>query len=221
MPGCYPEAVAIRRRLIVRRMISHRHRCIFAHVPKTGGKAVLSAFDLPMLGRDYDGRRVEIEEPYGHHSLQNYAGRTEFAYFKFAFVRNPWDRLVSAFAYLMGGGCNDDDARFRDKHLSQFGGDFSAFVRRLPQLIEEAPHFRPQIEWLCDRDGKILTNFLGRFERLQTDFSVVAEQLNIPGRLPVLNASVHRPYREYYDDRTRDIVAAAYRSDIRAFGYEF
>jgi hypothetical protein len=201
-------------------MISHQHRCIFTHVPKTAGKAVLSAFGLPMLNRDYDGSLQHIVNPYGHERLSRYRGCPEFRYFKFAFVRNPWDRLVSAFFYLDAGGCNEFDERFRATHLARYGGDFAAFVGDFGQHVG-AQHFRPQTDWLCDAAGSLLPDFVGRFEAIDRDFAIVAQRLSVPARLPALNGSVHRPYREHYDAVAREIVARTYRSDIEAFGYEF
>jgi hypothetical protein len=201
-------------------MISHKHRCVFTHVPKTGGKAILSAFGLPLKGSSYAGDLPHIASPYGHEPLAEHRKTDHFRYFKFAFVRNPWDRLVSAFFYLDAGGCNEYDAAFRDSHLARYGGSFRAFVRDLPRHVEAA-HFAPQMRWLTDGRGNLLTDFIGRFENIDRDFSDVAARLGLPPELPVLNRSNHRHYREYYDAATREIAAQFYRRDIEAFAYEF
>lgn len=201
-------------------MISHKHRCIFTHVPKSAGKSILAAFGLPMLARQYDNSLSYIEAPYGHLPLSRHWGGPEFAYFKFAFVRNPWDRLVSAFHYLDDGGCNRVDAAFRDAYLARYHGDFAAFVHDLGYFVP-AQHFRPQVYWLCDTSGALLANFVGRYERLVEDFALVAERLSLPSALPRLNPSEHAHYREYYDQRTCAIVANIYRNDIQTFGYDF
>ena len=65
-------------------------------------------------------------------------------------------------------------------------------------------------------------DFVGRFERLQGDFARVCTRLGLPVReLPKLNESPHGPYRDYYDERTRAIVADLSRADVAAFGYTF
>ena len=201
-------------------MISHRHHCIFTHVPKTAGKSMLAKFGLPMLARDYDGALEYVEQAYGHQRLADLCQHPAFGYFKFAFVRNPWDRLVSAFFYLDAGGCNGFDQALRQKHLARYSGDFSAFVHEL-DLHVDVLHFRPQCDWLCDTEGRLLTDFIGRHETLHEDFTTVAERLKLGPELPCLNASCHRPYREYYDHDTRMIVRHVYRRDIDTFSYQF
>ena len=64
-------------------------------------------------------------------------------------------------------------------------------------------------------------DFVGRFERLESDFRRICETLGIDATLPSLNVSQRRPYREYFDDESRRIVATRYRDDIETFGYEF
>lgn len=202
-------------------MISHRHRCLFTHVPKTGGKSVLAAFGLPMLGSDYDGGLTYIEQPYGHHPLKEMVETDAFGYFKFAFVRNPWDRLVSAFFYLDAGGCNRFDAEFRSRHLARYHGDFGRFVDDLERLIQHQ-HFRPQADWICGSDGGPLLDFLGRFESIEADFKHIARRIGLDApRLSRLNESAHATYQSYYDAARRDRVAALYEADIETFGYDF
>ena len=131
-------------------MISHDHRCIFTHVPKTAGKSVRYLFGLPEFEHDYkpDGRRIEYG--FGNRRLFEFVNEKYFSeYFKFAFVRNPFDRIVSAYFYLENGGCNEVDKRFREEHLAPYKGDFGAFVEDLSRLLT-ASHFQPQVVWVCD-----------------------------------------------------------------------
>ena len=142
-------------------------------------------------------------------------------YFKFTFVRNPWDRTASFYRFLG-----------YDRRCS-----FSRFVRfHLPRLLERKDWFLcPQVDYLYDRDDKLLVDFVGRFEQLADDFRLVCQQLNIPGAtLPHVNDSRHgmqditrwlrrrpRPYREMFDSRSRTVVARLYGADIDAFKYGF
>lgn len=201
-------------------MISDLHRCLYVHVPKTAGKSVLAAFGLPMLGQNYTRPLPHIRDPYGHRSLASQAGDPAFGYFKFGFVRNPWDRLVSAFFYLDAGGCNAFDQAYRAAHLAVYGGDFLAFAANLERHLGAA-HFRPQVDWLCDAEGQVLADFVGRYERLDQDFARVARRLSLPAELARLNGSLHQPYATHYDARAKARVAALYADDIRVFGYAF
>jgi hypothetical protein len=71
-------------------------------------------------------------------------------------------------------------------------------------------------------NGKIAVNFIGRLENAQADFDHVCDKIRIPRQtLPRLNTTKHRPYWEYYDDESREIVADVFSEEIETFGYEF
>lgn len=184
---------------------------IFVHVPKSAGTSVA----LSMFG----------ELPY-HYTASQYRvifGRRTFnSYFKFAFVRNPWDRLYSAYRYLKAGGWNDNDkAWFRDNvsHLPSFDHFVNDWLSQ--DHLHAHMHFRPQYEFICDRRGRVLVDYLGYFETLSDDFNIVAEKIGSEARLAHRNASPRDDYRRAYTPETRQIVAQLYARDIELFGYGF
>jgi hypothetical protein len=203
-------------------MIAHDRRFIFTHVPKAAGKSIRFLLGLPEFAHQFKSDSQNIEYGFGHYPLADFADRDYFhAYFKFAFVRNPYDRLVSAFAYLNSGGCNAVDQMFFEKYLRIYDNNFAAFAEDLPQLLT-AQHFRPQVFWLCNAGGALLTDFVGRYENLEHDLDVIAKRLELSfAPPPVINASRHAPYRSYYDDATRRRVALAYAEDLERFKYRF
>ena len=147
------------------------------------------------------------------------------ALFKFTIVRNPWDRLVSAYLFLKAGGVNDSDRRWSEKHLSRFG-DFEEFVLRwvTPANVGRSLHLRPQVEFLCRPARDVpLVDYVGYFENLQADFAAIVTKLGIEATLAKINTTATRrdDYRSYYSGRTREIVQQVYRDDIAAFGYDF
>jgi hypothetical protein len=94
-------------------------------------------------------------------------------------------------------------------------------VDDLERLIAHQ-HFRPQSHWVCNDNGQLLVDFVGRFESMETDFGHVAERLGLARtNLPELNSSVHAAYTTYYDFARRDRVASLYEEDIVRFGYDF
>ena len=66
-------------------------------------------------------------------------------------------------------------------------------------------------------------NFIGRYENLEEDFLKVQWEIGIrePIELPHYNPGDHRPYQEYYDDKTRGMVAEMYKEDIERYEYTF
>ncbi len=190
------------------------HHCMFVHIPKCAGVSICKSLFGNLAG--------------GHTNIKKYQlifSKAEFdRYFKFAFVRNPWDRLVSAFFFLRRGGFNESDRKWAREKLDQFQ-DFGSFVRKWVNRdnVSSWRHFVPQHKYVCSTDGKLLVNFVGRFENLEEDFSYVSRRINAESALRVANRTASRKasYAEYYSDETRRIVADVYREDIDLFGYRF
>jgi Sulfotransferase family len=87
--------------------------------------------------------------------------------------------------------------------------------------IHPSPH-RYQLDWFVDPHGNLLADFIGRFERLEEDWTFVAQKLGITEKLPHRRANPRaRHYTEYYTPRTRNVIATRFKVDIDQFGYEF
>lgn len=188
-----------------------RHQCIFVHITKTAGTSIaLSLFQ---------------ELPY-HYTAIDYRvffGKRDFnRYFKFAFVRNPWARTLSAYQYLNTGGWNENDRSWAQTHLKRYK-TFEHFVneRLTAGTLPEHIHFKPQHEFVTDRRGNLLLDHLGYNETIQLDFQVVADRLGLPATLKHTNASKSSDYRTEYTPSMHDIVASVYKTDIDLFGYDF
>lgn len=185
------------------------HRAIFVHIPKTGGSSVAQA----LFG---ESRHVPYFE-YEHASPGKFK-----RFFKFSFVRNPWDRLVSTFFFLKSGGMNEMDRRFATEQLAAYDG-FAAFVGGwlTRENIWSWVHFRPQHYFVCDADLRPRMDFVGRMETIDADFRTVSTRLGIEAELKWTNRGNHRHYAEYYSHELRERVAAVYADDIATFGYKF
>jgi len=142
----------------------------------------------------------------------------------FTFVRNPWDRLHSAYRFLRKGGVNEWDRRFFDANLAQFS-DFNDFVHKWvnPRNVWGFVHFYPQWYFVYEPCGRKLVDYVGRYESIDSDFRHVAESIGRPSaRLTPRNVTGPRmSYQETYDHESRRIVEQVYRRDIEIFGYAF
>ena len=205
-------------------MISHKHKFLSIRIPKTASTSVTTAlnsyFDIKGTGdREsvyYYHTKAELIKD--HFVSENWDYNS---YFKFAFVRNPFARIVSAFFYL-----RNTELRFRcDRQVRNELGllkmDFKQFVKE--KLLDTSyMHFNQIIGksiMSCDLDK---FDFIGKTENMQTDCDEICDLIKRPKRvLPYTNESKHKHYTEYYDDETRQIVAGKYAKDIEMFGYEF
>lgn len=206
-------------------IVSHTHKFVFAAVPKTGTHSVRQAL-RDHLGQE-DAEQVGLfvnkrfpwqelaEIKHGHLSLQQlrpHLGEDDFnTYFKFAFVRNPYDRFVSYCAFM-----TRDTPHFK-----------TAPQNVMRYFLFEAPRedhilFRPQNELLVNDEGRLLTDYVGRVEEMQASYDTICERIGIPSAtLGKVNSSERGDYRSYYTDELRAGVEARYGKDIELFGYGF
>ncbi len=152
--------------------------------------------------------------------------------YSFAFVRNPWDRLVSCYRDKIGGEVSDF-THFGKSGVARCLERFDTFRADMPfadfvQAVAAIPdpdadeHFRSQADYLTDHDDRIIVDFIGRYENLQADFAKVARRLKLPIQvLPRLQSAPSRRYADFYDTNTQALVAARYARDIALFNYSF
>lgn len=204
-------------------MINHRHQFVFVHVNKCAGQSVRRA--LPRGTR-------------GHNTIQHYLEliekkkRDPADYFKFTIVRNPWDKVVSFYHYhrrrnwdIFPWDANDAPGfrEFIEKLFVENDGVLAVNIFR-GRSGESTHHLRLRnsLDWVSDQEGNILVDFIGRVETLQADFDEVCDRIGLKRRsLPHANRSSHTPYHEYYDERSREIVAERFSKDIEYLGYRF
>lgn len=187
---------------------------VFVHIPKTAGIAV---------GMSLYGRKSG-----DHRTIRDYElcfCRSDFdSFFKFAFVRNPWDRLFSAYSFLRRGGRNEHDAAWAKRHLVRYEG-FDEFVRGWvkEENIRRGLHFRPQLDFLRSSGDRIEVDYVGYFERIDEDYEEIRRRIGTGGPLEAANVTKGRKkdYRDFYDQESKAIVANVYRQDIETFGYTF
>lgn len=192
-----------------------KNRIIFIHVPKVAGHGLLNS-----LGINYNP----------HMNLYKYEldDKEKFnKYFKIGFVRNPWDRLVSAFFYLKQGGNGKSYDLMMKGKLSKFE-TFESFVIELnnnvrfrKEILKEL-HSSSQYSWLMNSIGEIEMDYIGKFESLENGFSILKEKLHKESAmLKEHNKSCHKQYWTYYSEETVEMVRRIYSKDVVTFNYDF
>lgn len=201
-------------------MINHDLRTIFVHIQKTGGNSVSTALGQPTNVPEKHFLARELRPLYG---LAVWG-----SYFKFSIVRNPWDRLVSWWsmidrqreAYNAGSRFNV----FQDFVLER-ARTFEEFLERCDVEVDDNDGrkwiYRNQVDYLTDEDGGLMVDFVGRFESLGNDFSVISERIGRPLTLPHMNQGRHDHYVQYYTPAMADKVGQRFERDIAMFQYKF
>jgi hypothetical protein len=196
-------------------MISHQNRWIFVHIQKTGGNSIRQALGVELNDPHKHRFASELREIYGMDAWDSY--------FKFAFVRNPWDRLVSWWSAIERSRQRSEKGAKLNKFRAYIIANARSFDEFLlcDREIEDGSGskciYRNQVDYLAgDMD------FIGRFERLETDIVGIAARSGRPNlTLLHLGKSERGPYTDYYTEATAALVAERYSRDIAAFGYRF
>ena len=213
-------------------LISDSGRALFVHVPKTGGVSVGVAFTR--CCPDARSKAPGVTPPLGRHAPYARILRAEpqvADYWSFAFVRNPWARMVSWWSMIhdwdvehgpaSGKPQGAEATRMRGNEMWRAAAAYSGFEEFVMRGTEELPRVgRPQVDYVRAGDREV--DFIGRTETFAEDLAEVERRLGgAPTKVPHRNKSPHGSYRDYYDDATRAKVAEVYAPDLDAFGYTF
>ena len=184
-------------------MIDNVHKFIYIHIPKCAGSSVEKFLNSTVHVEWDELNKIWVQHATAKQIKEIYCQDYD-QYFKFTFVRNPWDRAVSDYMWVqqelkITGDFKNyllledvfDTPRLHYPHLNQLGrGD----------------HIIPQSDFVLDSEGNFMVDFIGRFETLQWDINIVCDRLGIPrSTLPRENQSKHTHYSEYYDDETKQL----------------
>jgi hypothetical protein len=211
------------------------YAAVYIEIPKVACTSFKVAF-AQLLGitleeGDSDPHQVSFPAPPAPPSR---SGSFYPGLFTFAFVRNPWDRLVSCYRDKIRGEVDGfTNFSIRAGVASCLAGyevfvpgmTFEAFVEAVAAIPDEEAdaHFRSQSTFITNDAGEIAVDFVGRYERLLADFSHVQRVIGLPPiELPRLQAArTAVRYVDYYSPSTRRVVAERFARDIDLFQHNF
>jgi hypothetical protein len=171
----------------------------FIHINKTGGTSISSALNIPFQHKTALEKRKELGSYWWEER------------FRFAFVRNPWDRCVSQYFWRFD---NSPNVSFSEWIMTTFNPNNSSSLCDI--------FFQPQIRWLTDKNQTVLVNYIGRFENIKQDYQHVLQKIGrVNKKLPHLKSTTHQNYRHYYTAETMQIVANWFEDDISFWSYQF
>ena len=210
--------------------VSYEHKFIFIHIPKCAGSSIRKALKNAGVLLDWEGpvrpehkAKYSINEKWLHHlqapALKSLLPENVWdTFFKFTFVRNPWDRLVSEYHFNKRMYAINPHFRLRRPEWTQSLDKSSNFDEWIKLGIE---YVRPSMGFISDENGKLLVDFVGRHENLQQDFQYACDRIGIHAELPHEMRSEHAAYRSYYSEDTKKVVQQHFAEEIDLFQYGF
>ncbi len=201
---------------------------IFISIARTATKTIHSALGMSL--------RSAPEPSYYHMSLLDLSTRyypklNLTNYFKFAFVRNPFDRLYSLYSNFL----NSRNGHTKILQYSRFdrivnsiywksNKDFNLFCKLFysSDHWKNEVHHRPQLDYIQMDNGVIGVDFVGRYESLEKDWLHISNHLGIQTTLPHINKSIReKNYRNVYNEESIRLITEVYKKDLDQFNYNF
>ena len=212
-------------------MISHEHKCIFIHIPKTAGTSIYSFFypgvEFHYENPDYERlfgwcpeRKIHMQHATSKQLLETGLISEEQwkEYFKFTFVRNPWDRAFSDYFWIM-----------RDRKIAGSFKDYITKAGNFEKILSKGnkeyrgDHLDLQTSFFSFT-GENAIDYTGRFENLVEDFQKIKMKLGIGKPLDI---HLQRNYKEFnhyslfYTRSRKKLVDKFFALDIQLLQYEF
>lgn len=194
--------------------ISLKTNSLFIHIPKSAG----ISFCYGLYGKD----------SFGHVSIKSYKkniNKKKFDnLFKFTIVRNPYDRLKSAYIYLSNGGRKAKIDLEYQCLISEYK-DFEDFVLNFftTDSYLRIEHFIPQTNWLIDENNKIIVDYIGYFEDIENEFQIISKKIfskNSNKTLPKKNVTKNEFKDIKYTKKMIEIVNSVYKQDFLFLNYD-
>ncbi|HEX5429862.1 MAG TPA: sulfotransferase family 2 domain-containing protein [Patescibacteria group bacterium] len=166
---------------------------LFVRVPRTGSTSICNA----------------LHKPTEHRTAQEWLGMLpDFASrYKFTIVRHPYDRFLSLF-YFFGVFLTSN----KDPNDFLTGGDLQKAITAEPLIT------RPQHEYICDQSGRVLVDYVGRYETLQESWKVISGRLNVDEVLPLMRSCLYE--KVPLNDASKAVIYEVYRKDFELFNYQ-
>ena len=208
-------------------MIDFKNKIIFVHVYKVAGISISRSLErnpFPKLinnneylyyhyKKRFKNKNIVYENEYiSKHSkaieYKNYFKDDYKQYFKFAFVRNPYDWQVSLYSYMQ-------QHENHPQHQIVKNMDFNNYL--IWRCSEDKNY---QYEYLVDEKNNFIVDFIGKFENLDRDIKVLEEKLEFKFNLPFTNKSIRKNYKDYYDEKNKELIFKNFKKDFEILNYD-
>ncbi len=210
-------------------IVCHDPKFIFIHNPKTAGSSMVQKFIEVFSVENIRGHKewhedikCEIEGIKKHsiastikkHFPKQYNWKD---YYKFGFVRNPFDACISSYFYWKKRIEQNDTRRHKAKYRANKIASWT-----LKEYIHK--YKVTQSTFFFNQSNKLLVDFIGKYENLQQDFNKVMSKINSKDQdytLNHVNKNKHKHYTYYFDKQDIKVFSEKFAKDLELFNYKF
>jgi len=209
------------------RYLITRHGFWFVDIPRTSSSSIRSELGkkfgkahgkINILETEHAVKQIIIDHRTAI-EMRDFIGQLKWGkLFTFSAVRNPWDRIFSIYHYR------------KKKNDIPKQWSFKDYVYQLEKATAKSEHFKYRgyrfgaSDYILGEDGKIIVDFIARYENRDEDLKVIAKRLSLKnfGKLKIQSAKPKGAhYSEFYDLETQEIIRRLYFKDIELFDYKF
>lgn len=201
--------------------ISHVHKFVFVHIPKTAGSSIEKKFNIYGVNNKGENNIICTDIMFGknyqhltYEQILKTSPKDVSNYFSFSFVRNPWSKMLSEFFWR-----KPFDKEIQGFTFNQFVDRVCDFDLNHPKMC---PHFIEQSKFILNEKDEKIIDFVGRKENFKSDFDLLCVKLNVSNiTIDQTNQTNHKHYSHYYNKESIKKIKEKYRRDIECFSYEF
>jgi len=210
-------------------MIIPEHNTIFIHTPRTGGTSIERMFGFAGGIDTYDETRGMYQDHRTAREIKSKVGPQYWDMtFKFGFVRNPWDKMVSMYQYrLHSPFYRSESFEYENVYRAEHGEDidYETWLIDLPWVINpiRKQGCYDQLNYFCDKGGNIIVDHIARFELFPIEWQYIKTKMGCTEELLHLNKGSKKKYdyRDFYNDKTKRVIEERFSKDIKHFRYRF
>lgn len=203
-------------------MVLEDKKLIYLEVPKVANCSIKASMLKNKFKDDYSVQRESLK--YTVHNLDNKYDD----YYKFTFVRNPFERIVSCYEskyhkdrQMLGNILTEleyDHYLFGYIRRDRGFANFLCRIALIPDSYKDH-HFKPQYSIVYDKNGRKRVDYIGKYENLNQEYGKISRKYGLD-RLDVYNKTDRKTYMEYYNRFTVYLAYFIYKKDIKFFEYE-
>ena len=203
-------------------IICETKKFVFIHIPKNSGTSMTKELQKTykntqlLINVERYGVNIGIDKMHLYYDvIDKFISKNILCnYFKFCIIRNPYNKLYSAWNFIKKRhGYNDvnDFIKYKLDEEFIYGKEIIPGDARV--------HYRPQFTFVYNDDDNIFVDFVIRYENLNEDILKMNEKydLNVP---LYENGNIKKSYINFLNKESITKINYLYKKDFELFNYE-